>query len=268
MTAICVDDEPLVLQLSLSLIRELPQFEQVEGFGGSVEALDWLETHRPDLALLDIDMPAINGIALAIRIKEQYPDTAMIFLTGYTQYAVEAFALHASGYLMKPINREKLSAEVEYALSGRHARRSSHIQVQTFGNFDVFVDGKAVAFNRSKSKELLAYLVDRKGSSVSRTEAFAVLWEDNAYDRSMQKQLDVVIRSLRGTLQENGIGEILEMKSGNMRIVPELLDCDLYRFFSGDAEAINEYRGEYMSSYSWASLTEANVDRHLRNYET
>ena len=169
---------------------------------------------------------------------------------------------------MKPINREKLSAEVEYALSGRHARRFSHIQVQTFGNFDVFVDGKAVAFNRSKSKELLAYLVDRKGSSVSRTEAFAVLWEDNAYDRSMQKQLDVVIRSLRGTLQENGIGEILEMKSGNMRIIPELLDCDLYRFFSGDAEAINEYRGEYMSSYSWASLTEANVDRHLRNYET
>ena len=77
MTAICVDDEPLVLQLSLSLIRELPQFEQVEGFGGSVEALDWLETHRPDLALLDIDMPAINGISLAIRIKEQYPDTGL-----------------------------------------------------------------------------------------------------------------------------------------------------------------------------------------------
>ena len=149
MTAICVDDEPLVLQLSLSLIRELPQFEEVEGFGGSVEALDWLETHRPDLALLDIDMPAINGISLAIRIKERYPDTAVIFLTGYTQYAVEAFALHASGYLMKPISREKLSAEVEYALSGRHTRRASHIQVRTFGNFDVFVDGKTVSFNRS-----------------------------------------------------------------------------------------------------------------------
>ena len=50
-----------------------------------------------------------------------------------------------------------------------------------------------------------------------------------------------------------------------MRTVPELLDCDLYRFFAGDAEAINEYRGEYMSAYSWASLTEANVDRHLRS---
>ena len=166
---------------------------------------------------------------------------------------------------MKPISREKLAAEVDYALSGRHVQRSSHIRVRTFGNFDVFVDGKAVTFNRSKSKELLAYLVDRRGSSVSRTEAFAVLWEDSIYDRSMQKQLDVVIRSLRSTLQENGIGEILEMKSGSMRTVPELLDCDLYRFFDGDAEAINEYRGEYMSAYSWASLTEANVDRHLRS---
>ena len=154
---------------------------------------------------------------------------------------------------------------MEYALSGRRVQRSSHIQVRTFGNFDVFVDGKAVTFNRSKAKELLAYLVDRRGSSVSRTEAFAVLWEDSIYDRSMQKQLDVVIRSLRSTLQEYGIGEILEMKSGNMRTVPELLDCDLYRFFAGDAEAINEYRGEYMSADSWASLTEANVDRHLRS---
>ena len=267
MTAICVDDEPLVLQLTISLVRELPQFERVEGFSGSMEAMVWLETNHPDVAFLDIDMPTINGISLAIRIKELYPDTAIIFLTGYTEYAVDAFALHASGYLLKPINKEKLSAEVEYALSGRRVRRTSHITVQTFGNFDIFVDGKAVAFTRSKSKELLAYLIDRQGGTVSRTEAFSVLWEDSMYDRSMQKQLDVIIRSLRTTLQEYGISEIVEMKGGTMRVIPELMDCDLYRFFSGDVNAINEYRGEYMSLYSWASITEANVDRTLRRNE-
>ena len=188
-----------------------------------------------------------------------------------TSAAEYQFADGEPGYLPgmgELLDMQKHVDEVEYALSGRHTRRASHIQVRTFGNFDVFVDGKTVSFNRSKSKELLAYLVDRRGSSISRTEAFAILWEDSAYDRSMQKQLDVVIRSLRSTLQEYEIGEILEMKSGNMRVVPELIDCDLYRFFAGDAEAINEYRGEYMSAYSWASLTEANVDRHLQNYET
>ncbi len=266
MTAICVDDEPLVLQLTMSLVRELPQFDRVEGFGGSMEAMAWLETNEPDVALLDIDMPAINGIALAIRIKEMYPHAAIIFLTGYTEYAVEAFQLHVSGYLLKPINREKLSAEVDYALARRQIRKTSHITVQTFGNFDIFVDGKTVSFTRSKSKELLAYLVDRQGSTVSRAEAFTVLWEDSLYDRSMQKQLDVIIRSLRTTLKEYGISEIVEMKGGTMRVIPELLDCDLYRFLAGDVNAINEYRGEYMSLYSWASITEANMDRFIKSY--
>ena len=81
------------------------------------------------------------------------------------------------------------------------------------------------------------------------------------YDRKMQKQLDVVIRSLRTTLEEYGIGDIFEMRKGAMRICPEMLDCDLYHFLDGDIDAVNSFRGEYMSSYSWASLTEAYMDR-------
>ena len=88
-----------------------------------------------------------------------------------------------------------------------------------------------------------------------------MLWEEGQYDRPMQKQLDVMIRSLRATLREAGIDEIMEMRNGTLRIRPELLDCDLYRFFEGDIEAVNAYRGEYMSAYSWASLTEAYMDR-------
>jgi len=73
----------------------------------------------------------------------------------------------------------------------------------------------------------------------------------------MQKQLDVYIRSLRDTLREYGISEIMEMKKGILRIVPGTLVCDAYLFFSGDSPTINSYRGEYMSSYSWASITES-----------
>ena len=264
MTAICVDDEPLVLQLTLSLFRDLPRFDEVEGFAGPLEALDWLETHSPDIALLDIDMPGMNGLELAARIREMHPDTAIIFLTGYAEYALDAFKLHASGYLLKPINREKLSTEVEYALSGRSRTAKNRVFVKTFGNFDIFVDEKPVPFKRSKSKELLAYLVDRNGGNVSRPEAFAVLWEDAFYDRAMQKQMDVVIRSLRQTLEEAGAGEIFEIQSGWMRILPERMDADLFRFLDGDRDTRAEYRGEYMSSYSWASQTEAYLDRLLR----
>jgi DNA-binding SARP family transcriptional activator len=134
---------------------------------------------------------------------------------------------------------------------------TDRIVVRTFGNFDVFVDDKLVSFRMSRCKELLAYLVDRQGSSVTRAQAFSILWEDRVYDRGMQKQLDVVIRRLRDTLEEYGIEEIFEMERGTLRICPDKFTCDAYQFFKGDPDAINAYRGEYMSAYSWASMTES-----------
>ena len=263
MRAICVDDEPHVLQMVVSLCRELPQLTEVTGFETAAEALRYLKEHTADLALLDIDMPDMNGIELAMRIKELRPDTAVLFLTGYAQYALDAFAIHASGYLLKPINREKLASEVAYALRGNTRKMEGRIIAKTFGEFDLFVDGNAVSFPRAKSKELLAYLIDRQGSSVTRAAVFAALWEDAAYDRSKQKYLDVIIRSLRDTLDSCGVVELLSIEKGNLRIRPELLDCDLYRFVNGDIDAINAYRGEYMNAYSWASISEAWVERKI-----
>ncbi len=137
------------------------------------------------------------------------------------------------------------------------------IRIKTFGNFEIFVDGETINFHRQRSKEVLAYLVDRQGSGVSRADIFAALYEDEDYDRSYQKQLDVIIRSLKDTLYEYGISRFLEIKGGLLRIVPELAECDLYRFFQGDDKARKEYRGEYMSSYSWAMMTEAYIDQSM-----
>ena len=92
---------------------------------------------------------------------------------------------------------------------------------------------------------------------MTRAEISAILWEERLYDRKMQKQLDVYIRSLRDTLREYKIEEIFEMDRGMLRVKPEQFVCDAYLFFSGDTEAVNAYRGEYMSSYSWASMTES-----------
>lgn len=98
MRIICVDDEALVLQLTASLCRKLPQVDEVEAFDSAQAALDWIKENDADIALLDIDMPNMDGITLAARIKEEKPDTAVIFLTGYSQYALDAFSVHASGY--------------------------------------------------------------------------------------------------------------------------------------------------------------------------
>ena len=201
-------------------------------------------------------MPKMDGITLAARIKQMHPKTAILFLTAYREYAFDAYSVRPAGYLLKPVSLEKLAAEVRYACGERHPFAPEHIRIKTFGNFDVYVDGKPVSFKLAKSKELLAYLVDRQGAGISRAELFAAVWEDRPYDRKQQKQLDVYIRSLWDTLREYGVSEILEMEKGILRVRPDTFVCDAYLFYSGDSDTINAYRGEYMSAYAWASMTE------------
>ena len=257
MRVICVDDEMLLAEYVAMLCRTLPDIEDALAFSQPGKALAWLESNTADLALLDIDMPGMDGMELAARIKQLYPNMSIIFLTGYSRYAVDAFKLRVSGYLLKPVDPDQLAREVDYALSGKRTEQHAHIEARTFGNFDLFVDSRPVTFKQAKCKELLAYLVDRRGSGVTRAEAFAILWEDRLYDRPMQKQLDVIIRSLRDSLKEAGVDSILEIKGGMLRIDPAQISCDLFRFCNGDVSAFNEYRGEYMNGYAWASMTES-----------
>ena len=255
MKIICVDDEPLAVEYTLNQCEHISEIDEAKGFTDARQALDYLRDHPADIALLDINMPKIDGITLAARIKEMYPKMIVLFLTAYREYALDAYAVHAAGYLLKPVSLEKLAAEVRYAL-GVHAPVPKHVEIRTFGGFDVYVDGKPVSFKLAKSKEILAYLVDKQGFGVSRAELCAAMWEDRLYDRRMQKHLDVYIRSLRDTLREYGTQEILQVERGILRVDPNAFDCDAYRFYAGDSEAINAYRGEYMSAYSWASMTE------------
>lgn len=257
MRAICVDDERALMEHTVSLCRELPDMVEVTGFTRPREALAWASEHPIDLALLDVEMPGMTGIELAAAIKERQPDAAVIFVTAFPKYAVDAFAVRASGYLLKPVTAEALAADVAYALSGKRRPLEGHVVVRTFGGFDVLVDGRAIEFKPPKCREILAFLVDRQGATVTKAELFAALWEDRAYDRGMQKQLDNNIRSLRNTLRKNGIEDILEISRGALRVRPERLVCDLYRFLEGDRDAVQSYRGEYMNVWSWASMTES-----------
>lgn len=256
MRVICVDDERLLMEDNVAMCRELPEIDEVKGFISAKDALAWLTDNRADLALLDIDMPDMSGIELAIKIKNLSPDTAVIFTTGYAKYAVDAFSVHASGYLLKPVSIEALAENISYVFSQRQSIPKKQVSIRTFGMFEVFVDSQPVKFKMAKCKELLAYLVDKQGSNVKRAQLASILWEDRPYDRKLQKQLDVYIRSLRDSLKEYDIERIFGMRGGNLRVVPEEFDCDVYRFFAGDPDAINAYRGEYMSAYSWASITE------------
>ncbi len=268
MVAICVDDEKLIVNQMAKLCGELPQIHRVESFTRGQDALDWLEENTAHLALLDINLPDINGIQLAARIKLLQPQAAIIFVTAHPQYAVDAFALHVSGYLLKPVSKEQLAREVDYALGGPAQPAMGPVTIRTFGNFDLLIDGEPVAFTWAKSKEILAYLVDRQGAAVTRPQLFAAVWGDAMYSRSAQKVLDNALRGLRQTLAQVGLKDLLNIRSGKVWVRTDLFECDLYQFIQGDARAINSFMGEYMDGYDWADFTESTLSEAARKYQS
>ncbi len=103
--------------------------------------------------------------------------------------------------------------------------------MQCFGNFDVFLpDGTPVRFERSKSKEIFAYLVHRHGGSCSTREIAAALFEDEPYDKKQQSYLQTLISAMMKTLKKNGAAKAVNKSYNALSVNPAVLDCDYYRF--------------------------------------
>ncbi len=120
---LCVDDEKLTLQYLVSLCRSIPEIDEVHGVNGGKEALSWLHENPCDLVFLDIEMPDMDGIRLSERIRDMRPRTDIVFVTGYPQFAVDSWAVHPAGYLLKPVTREALQEEVDYIRTLRARRK-------------------------------------------------------------------------------------------------------------------------------------------------
>lgn len=253
MRVLCVDGDERSLEHTLALCRSYRGVDEVIGVSTAKDAVEQIRRNHIDFALVETTLPDRNGIELAAELRERQTSVAIVFLTEKARYALDAYAVHPQSYLLKPLNNEALDNEITYFLLSKSLREVAHIEVKTFGNFEITVDGTALAFKRSKSKELLALLVDKQGAGISRMQAATEMWEDREYDRSLQKYFDNILASLMETLRKYNIGELMEVKSGMIRIRPELIDCDRYRFTMGDANAINAYQGIYMYGYSWAS---------------
>ena len=133
------------------------------------------------------------------------------------------------------------------------------VQIRTFGYFDVFVNDTPIPFRNEKSKELLALLVDRKGGYVTSEEAIGFLWEDAPADSLTLARYRKVALRLKNTLEEYGISGIIESVNGKRRIVPERVQCDLYDYISGKEAYAGLFKGSYLTNYSWAENTLAEL---------
>ena len=249
MKILLVDDEELqLIRLEDACKKVMPESE----FFSFTNPLKVIESNVIyDIAFLDIEMPGLNGIQLAKKLKSINPKIRVIFVTAYNSYALEAYHVHASGYITKPVNENKIKVEIDELDHVINLKSEKKLQVKCFGNFEIFHNGNPVKFSYQKSKEAFAYLIDREGSSINVNELNAVLWEEDH-----KSYLRNLIADIKRTLKSIDCEDILIKKFNGYSIDVSKVDCDAYEYKKDNPDAVRLYRGEYMIQYPWASFEE------------
>lgn len=222
-------------------------------------------------------------------LQSQNPQVNLILVADGIEFAGLGMALHASGYLTRPLTEDALKAEfssLRFApakrqpSSGRKpamgddvssgadlapSSRTKGLYVQTFGNFEVFYDGVPVLFKCGRTKELFAYMIDRRGAMVSNGEFVSVLWADGR-DFQHSSYLRTLKLDLEHTFEKLGCSDALIRGHGTMGCNPAKIPCDYFYHLSEYPEAtsrsgILEYCGEYMCQFGWAEATKGMLSR-------
>ena len=250
MIAMAVDDEALMLRALVRAITVSPDITEVISFSDCEKALDYAKENLVSVAFLDINMRGMGGLTLAEKIVSVCPNCKIVFCTGYEEYAIPAFKLHASGYLMKPISAEEVQKEIDNIKGIRQKQKI--LEVKCFGNFEVYSRGERLLFKRSKTKELFAFLVDRRGAGMTAKQICAVLFPDDTDDNKNVAYLRQLVLDLKNTLKAVGAEEVLRHETPCYRIDMSLIKCDYTSYLESGKP---EFFGEYMTQFAWADET-------------
>jgi len=125
MKILIVDDEPLARSRLQNLLEALPDLAVIGEASNGQQALELVQQHQPDVVLLDIRMPGMDGMEAAAHLNKLVNPPAIIFTTAYDQYALQAFKSHAVDYLLKPIKAPQLQHALQAATQLTRAQLQS-----------------------------------------------------------------------------------------------------------------------------------------------
>ena len=254
MNVILVDDEKQSLEKLEAMVRNLRPGAGCVAFGDADSALEYVGAHKADVVILNFHLREADSAALGRTLRERCPRVNLLFCAASVDHAMDAWEMDCSAYLLRPITEEKLRHAFENL---RYPVEENRVEIQCFGNFEVYCDGEPIWFKYSRTKELFAYLVDRKGARCSIRELAAVLFGDDAHRSYMyQIRLDLV-----NTLDALGVGDIISHPHGYLGLVRDRVKCDYYDYLDHRLEAPVR---EYMTQYSFGEQTCAALFMEIR----
>lgn len=272
MKTILIDDEKLALEYLDRALKPLTEIRVIGKYTNPYKALIEIMNEQPEIVFLDIEIPEISGLDLAEKIKNQYPDIHIVFITSYDEYAVRAFEIGSLDYILKPVDTDRLENTVRRIMN---QKRDSTVRpmVCCFQELRFTYSGDTsrvidVKWRTARAKELFAYLVHNRNKVVPKEIVIEELWGD----RDIKDKFSLLYNSIyhiRTTLESiNFPIKIISVDSGyRIEMNGVLIDVEEWErgfeqlsylaetSIQKQRKLTNLYQGDYFEvhDYFWAN---------------
>ena len=267
MNVLAVLENEAALPPMTEMIREMKPEANLMCFGSSLLALAAAREQEIDVALIDTALPELSGINFGRYLQELYPRVNLIYLASDREPGFDALRQHASGILPKPVEETQLRRELDELRfpDGLSARK--RLFAQTFGNFELFVDGKPIVFKYTKTKEIVAILINNRGAQTTNGEIIASLWEDDGDPEKKGSYLSNLRQDLQNTFTRLKLNGVILKQRGSLAIAADRIECDLNDWLEKKQSSRYQYLGDYMNQYSWPEVMHAQLDEIAWSFE-
>ncbi|WP_062320143.1 response regulator [Halolactibacillus sp. JCM 19043] len=287
MKLLLLDDERMAIEHMKYLLNKSEVIKSVSmtSFLSPTDALKWMEDNIVDVIFIDIEMPEMDGLVVANKMKDIQPNLEIVFVTAFQEYAVEAFELHALDYLLKPVRLQRMDQtllRIERRLQEKVNEQitlSSTQSIHLLGKVSIESSGQPIDFKwrKGRVKELFLLLLHSRHRAMSKFDIIDYIWSDLS-DKKASTQLHMTIYRLRQIINTFNLDLSIEFqdeayqmllgKTATVDVDRWLDHINHYPTIHSDnldhaIDALSLVKGDYMQNleYSWAQ----NEQVYLKN---
>ncbi|MGM8212205.1 response regulator [Virgibacillus sp. W0430] len=290
MKFLLLDDERMALEHLKHIFEKDKRVkkENIHSFVSPTEALAWAQKEHVEVAFIDIEMPEMNGLAFANKLKLMQPQIEIVFITAYQDYAVEAFEQYALDYLLKPVRLQRMARTIDRIESRIKEKRSleKSLEVTTIyvmGNVFIQVNNKEIdlKWRSGRVRELFLLLLHFRERAISKFEIIDIIWPDST-DKKATAHLHMTIYRLRQLLRTHQLDISIKFQNDSYQMVlGQRIETDVDQWYKhlksyptvtqenvrDCIAALSFARGRYMENldYTWATNEQTYLQNLYRN---
>ena len=250
MRTIIVENEQMMIKRFVRMSEKIEDIDLVGRFEYAEDAVKYCTNNSVELAFLDMDMPTMSGVDLAVKLRQIRPDMVIVFVSAFEKYLWDFNHIGGDYYILKPFDIGILKMAMEKVrLIAK--RQHKDLYIQTFGGFAVFKNGKSIPL-RGKTKEILALVLVRMGKEISNEEIYRTVWKSRA--RCGNSNMNVfhnALKRLREALKKAECEELLISSRYGQLINTDCFDCDYFKWQNKEIDYKEMTVSAFMPEYSW-----------------